>query len=73
MRPKQWEMTMDKDRIADDANKAQRKLMNVEGKVAGRGRKQAKGKADTTSGSVRNAYGQEEDAAGDMRDSGRRS
>ena len=64
---------MDKNRIPDDANKAQRKLMNVEGKVAGRGRKQAKGKADMTSDSVRNAYGQEEDAAGDMRDAGRRN
>jgi hypothetical protein len=66
-------MTMNKARIADDADKAQRKLMDVEGKVAGRGRKQAKLKVDMTSSSVRNAYGQEEDAAGDMRDAGRRS
>ena len=64
---------MDKDRIAGEASKAQRKLMDVEGKVAGRHKKQAKGKTDMAAGSVRNAYGQEEDAAGDMRDAGRRS
>jgi uncharacterized protein YjbJ (UPF0337 family) len=66
-------MVMDKDRIASDADKAQGKLMDAEGKVAGRGRKQTKGKADMPADAVRGAYGEEKDAAGDMRDAGRRS